>query len=140
MKNVANSGKWPGSTNGRERTVTTYQVWTSPEQQKAYTESPPNPQMQEDWFTFKIIEEACRNSKYIDYTILDDLESDSTPKAFYLKNYLKSIEKLAVHWKLVQKEDYEYRIKTYDNIDKFINEIPRATNGRYFSIKTFLLS
>lgn len=129
MSNQGNRGKWSPASPSPNSQVS-YQVWTSPEQK----------QMQEESYLFKMIEEACRNSKYLDYTIFDNLDSDSTPKAFYLKNFLKSIERLALHWELIQNDDFEYRVKNYDNIDVFINEIPRATNGRYFSIKTFLLS
>ncbi|CAI2364563.1 unnamed protein product [Moneuplotes crassus] len=129
MNSTTNRRKWSPQTPAEPRHMK-YQAYTSPEQK----------QMQEDSYLFKMIEEACRNSKYLDYTIFDELYSDTSPKAFYLKNYLKSIERLATHWKLVREEDYKYRAKNYDNIDEFINEIPRVINGRYFSIKTFLLS
>lgn len=77
---------------------------------------------------------------YLDTTIFDDLVDDTTPKAFYLKNLLVSVEKLALHWKLISKEDFGYRVKNYGEIEKFINEIPRVSNGRYLNIKTFILS
>lgn len=104
------------------------------------SDTPHNAQMQEDWFTFKMIEEACRNSMYLDTTIFDDLVDEATPKSFYLKNLLVSVEKLALHWNLINKEDFAYRTKNYAEIEKFINEIPRVSNGRYFNIKTFILS
>lgn len=88
MKTTARTNKWSPQTPADPRNLT-YNVYTSPEQKK----------MQEDSYLFKMVEEGCRNSKYLDYTIFDDLESDSTPKAFYLNNYLKSIERLATHWK-----------------------------------------
>ena len=74
MNNTTNRTKWSPATPANGSRIT-YQVWTSPEQKK----------MQEESYLFKMIEEACRNSKYLDFTIFDDLESDSTPKAFYLK-------------------------------------------------------
>ena len=127
MKNFRNSGNSP---------VTTYSYQPSP----SPNEKQMNPVLQQDWFTFKIVEETLRNSKYLDHSIFDDLKEEGSTKGFYLKNFLKSIEKLALHWELLDKKEFEYRIKSYDNIEGFVNEIPRVSNGSYFSIKTFLLS
>lgn len=35
--------------------------------------SPVADRMQEEWVTFKIIEDVLRNSKFVDHTVFDDL-------------------------------------------------------------------
>lgn len=127
MKKFRNSGNSPVS-------PYPYQCSPSPNEKQL------NSTLQQDWFTFKIVEEALRNSKYLDHSIFDDLKDESSTKGFYVKNFLKSIEKLAIHWSLLDKKEFEYRTKNYDNVEGFVNEIPRVTNGSYFCIKTFLLS
>lgn len=111
MKTTRFPGKWSECSSAAKSGGTTYQVWRSSNASPKAEPTEVDEKMQEDWITFKLIEEACRNSKYVDYTIFDDLDSDTTPKAFYLKNMLRSIEKLTVHWELVTKEQFEYRIK-----------------------------
>ena len=41
--------------------------------------------MQEEWKTFKTIEDTLRNSKFVDHTVFDELYSEDSPKAFYVK-------------------------------------------------------
>jgi hypothetical protein len=90
--------------------------------------------------TFKTIEDVLRNSKFVDHTLFDELYSEDSPKAFYAINLLKSVEKLAKHLELLNDNDYQHRLVNYGQIDRFINEIPRAVADRYFSIRTFILS
>ncbi len=88
-----------------------------------------------------MVESIAKTSECIDCRILDALSLEETTDNILLRSFLNSLEMLGSHWRIVIKEKYAHRLALYDQIDSFINEIPRVTNqGNLFNIKTFVLS
>ena len=87
----------------------------------------------------------ARNSKFIEHGVLDSLHSDTNVNdckdVFYLKSFLSALEQLAVHWGVLKKSEFSYRLEQYGQINQFIDELPRAIgSGKLLSVKTFILS
>ena len=58
-----------------------------------------------------------------------------------LEEYLRTLEKLAQHWKLLKQEKYEHRKKSYGIYNNCITMVPyRQPNSPFFSSKTLLSS
>jgi hypothetical protein len=75
-----------------------------------------------------MIENVISSAKDLDYKVLDELNSTDCEQSYAFKSYLNSLEMLAWHWFMIKKEKYHHRITSHDQLDVFINEIPRVTN------------
>ena len=88
-----------------------------------------------------ILENILHTAKDIDYSTLDELNSADNPSAYAFMSFLNSVEILASHWKLINKDKYLYRTMNHGQLDAYINELPRSqAEGKIFSIQTFVLS
>ena len=88
-----------------------------------------------------ILEDVVQTAGEIDYTVLDELNSEQSDQAASLMSFLNSLELLCHQWKLIKKEKYQYRVLNQGKIDVYINELARSNKeGQLFNIQTFILS
>jgi hypothetical protein len=88
-----------------------------------------------------MLENIIQTAKFIDYRILDELNSVESEQVTEFKAYLSSLESIAHHWGLLDGNKYMHRINNYGHLDLYINELPRSIHeGKLFCVKTFILS
>ena len=116
-------------------------------EQKGKEEGRKNPELEnfkvriEQEKVVSILENILHTAKEIDYSVLDELNSVENQSAYAFMSFLNSVEILASHWKMINKDKYLYRTMNHGQLDVYINELPRShVVGKIFSIQTFVLS
>ena len=88
-----------------------------------------------------ILNNVVTNSESVSYQSLDNDSFEDDLKCKQLRAFLNSLEMAAQALNVIKRNEYAHRVRSYPEIEKQVDEIPRAVNpGNIFNIKTFILS